>query len=394
MDKSTNLSELNVQETALENSAITRGIRSTSDGLLCSVQWSDIEAGCDGVRVVLTQPDGKEKTVFERTDEGSQEGNAALFGLCDTDLKVVVVNGLEETSIEAIDPEFKAAAKALAKESKGYVSVIATGDDAVAALEEHIEGEELCQRVIFAGPKGKVNEVDLTSLDLKEGRMLSGLVFWGDRLCLLVADACAGADVAVVDLSAKDKTPQALLTRGAQRFALNAAFPAACATPEGLLLGSAALNDSSMMLGDWGAELILLMQDRWDLLVGHPRFSPEGLKVPTAVQGPGFGESENCAIQAITTQSSGKKTTTYAVVQGFDGEVMDDRTAIIPDFLEYRDKARLFVSTDLVDWSEIEISLPEDCGAVTCIAGTATGLAIGHEGAGADGKPITYITLK
>lgn len=394
MDKSINLSELDEQEAALESSAITRGLRSTSDGLLCSVQWSDIEAGCDGIRVVLTQSDGKEKTVFERTSEGSQEGNAALFGLCDTDLKVVVMNGLDETSIEAIDPEFKAAAKALAKESKGYVSVIATSDDTVAALEEHIEDEELCQRVIFAATNGKVNEVDLTSLELNEGRMLSGLVFWDGRLCLLVADACAGADVVAVDLSAKKQTPQALLTRGAQRFALDAAFPAACATSDGLLLGSAALNDSSMMLGNWGAELILLMQDRWDLLVGHPRFSPDGLKVPAAMQGPGFDISQNCAIQALATYSSGKKTTTYAVVQAFDGEVMDDRTAIIPDFLEYRGEARLFVSTDLMEWSEIEISLPEDCGAVTCVAGTATGLAIGHERSGPDGSPVTYITLK
>ncbi|WP_372884152.1 hypothetical protein [Shimia sp.] len=402
VNKSDNFNELGEDFAARAETVIMRGLRATPEGLLCCLQWSapgaDPEGARHGLRVVLRRADGGEETVFDHSEAGLGEaglamGNATLFGLCDRDLGAVVVNGLETTRIEAIDPGLAPAAGALSAACQGYVSALAAQDGTLAVLEEYVADEELCQRLSWAGGDGAVRRADLAALELRAGRMISGLVFWQGRLCLLVADVRAGADVVALDLAEASPAPQPLLARGAHRFALDAAYAAACPTGAGLLLGSAALNDSSVMLGNWGGEMLLLMPEGWDLLVGQPRFSPDGLKVPASMQGPGFDAAVNCAVQAIAAPADAEGGPVYALVQDFAGETIDDRAAIIADFREYRGRARLFVSRDLGEWSAVEMALPVTCGAVTSLAVTPEGLAVGHEGPGRAGLPLTLVAV-
>jgi hypothetical protein len=43
--------------------------------------------------------------------------------------------------------------------------------------------------------------------------------------------------------------------------------------------------------------------DSWDLIVGAPKFTPDGLKVPLSVMGAGFDDSHNCTLQFMTVHN-------------------------------------------------------------------------------------------
>ncbi|MBD1833393.1 hypothetical protein H6F61_12055 [Cyanobacteria bacterium FACHB-472] len=43
--------------------------------------------------------------------------------------------------------------------------------------------------------------------------------------------------------------------------------------------------------------------DSWDLIVGTPKFTPDGLKVPLSVMGAGFDDSHNCTLQFMTVHN-------------------------------------------------------------------------------------------
>lgn len=95
-----------------------------------------------------------------------------------------------------------------------------------------------------------------------------------------------------------------VLTDGAGRFTHN---PAAVTMQEfngALLVGTGIPGfgqDGDNDIGPCAAELLRVHADAsWDLLVGEPRFSAEGLKVPLSMMGPGFGNPYNLAILAMT----------------------------------------------------------------------------------------------
>ena len=67
--------------------------------------------------------------------------------------------------------------------------------------------------------------------------------------------------------------------------------------------------DQDNDVGPSAAELIRVRADKtWDLIMGEPRFSPDGLKIPHSAMGPGFDNPYNSVIRAMTTH----KGTLYA----------------------------------------------------------------------------------
>ncbi len=62
-------------------------------------------------------------------------------------------------------------------------------------------------------------------------------------------------------------------------------------------LGMDMAND----IGPAAAELIRLdPDDSWEIIAGEPRFTPDGLKVPLSLMGPGFDEPENSVFWSMT----------------------------------------------------------------------------------------------
>ena len=100
--------------------------------------------------------------------------------------------------------------------------------------------------------------------------------------------------------NARGKPPyrwQPVLRDGAGRYNLNALAPALTVFQGALYIATGLPGlgyDSANDVGPAAAELLrVYADDRWELVVGEPRFSPAGLKVPFAVQGPGFDDFYN-----------------------------------------------------------------------------------------------------
>jgi hypothetical protein len=96
-----------------------------------------------------------------------------------------------------------------------------------------------------------------------------------------------------------------VLTRGAWRHNLNEI--AAVMTELGgfLYVGSGIPGlgyDKANDVGPAAAEIVRVgPDDHWDLVVGAPRFTPDGWMVPTSGFGPGFGDPDNSTIWAMAT---------------------------------------------------------------------------------------------
>jgi len=100
--------------------------------------------------------------------------------------------------------------------------------------------------------------------------------------------------------NARGKPPyrwQPVLRDGAGRYNLNALAPALTVFQGALYIATGLPGlgyDSANNVGPAAAELLrVYSDDRWELVVGEPRFSPTGLKVPFAVRGPGFDDFYN-----------------------------------------------------------------------------------------------------
>lgn len=115
-----------------------------------------------------------------------------------------------------------------------------------------------------------------------------------------------------------------------------------------------------------GAELIRLRADgSWDLIVGAPRFTPEGLKVPLGALGPGFGDATQVAVTALAVHDG----RLYAGTR--QTRPRPDRTPA---------GAALWSSADGFDWTPHHAAA--DAGEAGCIAvdslcSTPEGLVIG-----------------
>lgn len=90
-----------------------------------------------------------------------------------------------------------------------------------------------------------------------------------------------------------------VLVDGAGRYCLNETAIAMAVFKDALYVGSGLPGlgyDKANDVGPAAAELLRIYpDDDWDLVVGSPRFTPKGLKVPLAAMGPGFDDFYNSA---------------------------------------------------------------------------------------------------
>jgi hypothetical protein len=94
-----------------------------------------------------------------------------------------------------------------------------------------------------------------------------------------------------------------VITQGAGRYNLNEVATTMAAFGDAVYVGSGIPGlgyDKAHDVGPAAAELIRIdADDRWELIVGSPRFSPNGLKLPLSLQEPGFDDPENSALWAM-----------------------------------------------------------------------------------------------
>ena len=94
-----------------------------------------------------------------------------------------------------------------------------------------------------------------------------------------------------------------VLTRGAWRFNVNETVAAMTVFNGALYVGSGLPGlgyDKAHDVGPAAAELIRVWpDDTWELLVGASRFTPDGLRVPASLRGPGFDDPDNSAMWAM-----------------------------------------------------------------------------------------------
>jgi hypothetical protein len=94
-----------------------------------------------------------------------------------------------------------------------------------------------------------------------------------------------------------------VLSKGAYRYAINAQVFHLTPFQGCLYVASGMPNAEALTVKDFyadGFELLRLYPDGdWDLLIGTPKFTPQGLKVPLSAVGPGFDDSFNRTVQAL-----------------------------------------------------------------------------------------------
>ncbi len=234
--------------------------------------------------------------------------------------------------------------------------------------------------------------VPMAGLGLTTVRAITALATLAPWVFLAVSDPVAGFEVYRCDLGDVSGGFERVIEGGAQRFALNGAVSAVAATPGGLLLGTAPLAHGANPVGNWGPELLMLDGDgKWDLIIGQPRFSPDGLRIPASGLGPGLGQGQNAAIKAIAHAQIDGRAVTCVVVQEFSGKPAKMRATAAYDPRDYAGPIVIHLSQDMDRWTRIAAQLPEKCGSVSAVALARGGLLIGHEAFGADGVSTSFV---
>lgn len=150
-----------------------------------------------------------------------------------------------------------------------------------------------------------------------------------------------------------------VISKGALRYTLNQAVISMAVFDGALYLGTGSPSTNEQYAE--AAELIRVYPDNnWDVVVGSPRFSPYGLKVPMAAMGPGFDNRNNIAITAMAVYEGRIYATTCN--SAHSNNVLSDSQC-------------LWRSSDGDEWSAVATNAPESM-IVKAIIPTAKNLLI------------------
>ena len=98
-----------------------------------------------------------------------------------------------------------------------------------------------------------------------------------------------------------------IITKGAYRYSLNQQVSSMAVFHDSLYIASGitkSKNDYFDNLYQCGFELIRVYADGdWDLILGTPKFTPKGLKVPLAIMGAGFDNPDNQEVQFLVVHN-------------------------------------------------------------------------------------------
>jgi hypothetical protein len=279
---------------------------------------------------------------------------------------------------------------------QGLADVVSFGDDIWALVGDPLQpgtAQSLLHLDLKALDRPYLHDVPLTALRLGGGRWITAMATVNGYVYAGVCDPLAGFDLYRLDATEPEAGFASVLTGGAHRFALNAAISAMEVRGDALLIGTAALASGVDPVGQWGPELLLIdADDSWDLVIGQPRFTPDGMRFPASNLLPGLGRLDNAAIRAIATGYIDGEAVTCIAVQDHAGPSAADRRLVGPEDLHsYSGEVRLYLSRDLEEWSPLEVSMPAGSGAVTALAVSASGVLVGHESLSPDEVPATFV---
>lgn len=132
---------------------------------------------------------------------------------------------------------------------------------------------------------------------------VSGLVAFNHQLYAATVNAERGFQVWKTQTTAPlPHHWQPVLVQGAYRYSLNRQIGAMAVFKQHLYVASQVPEPRKIptLLDDTASELIRIdSDDHWQLIVGVPRFSPQGLKVPLAVLSSGFDDPQTWGFQCL-----------------------------------------------------------------------------------------------
>lgn len=142
--------------------------------------------------------------------------------------------------------------------------------------------------------------LDFPGITDPQWQMIQGITVLNEHIYVAVADSRCGFHLWKTHASGNPAWEK-VLEQGALRYTRNKGLSAMTVFQDNLYLATDAPLVWEKGTEAPSAEIIKVFQDgRWDLIVGEPRFSPVGLKVPLAVMGPGFDENANTSITGLS----------------------------------------------------------------------------------------------
>lgn len=206
------------------------------------------------------------------------------------------------------------------------------------------------------------------------------LAVFGGHLYAGLGNPLAGFSlwrVAPGGLTAEGAAWEMVLQRGAWRFNHNPLPLRMCVFDGALYLGTGIQGlgrDEQNDVGPCAAELIRVNSDgTWDLIMGEPRFTPDGMKVPLSAKAPGFSDGCNGAILSMAVLEG----TLFVGTGNWRSLAMAGSRASEP----IRGGFELWASADGTTWSRVlqgGRGKPASTGAASLCA-TPAGLYVGIE---------------
>ncbi len=149
---------------------------------------------------------------------------------------------------------------------------------------------------------------------------ISHTIVFNNFLCAATENLTQGFQIGKMQIDASTLPSwEPLLTKGAYRYSLNQKVYSMAVFQDNLYVASGIANLSSQDTpppSPCGFELTRLYPEGdWDLIVGTPKFTPDGLKVPLSAMGAGFDEPYNQRIQSLVVH----KDHIYLCFEHWDG---------------------------------------------------------------------------
>lgn len=180
---------------------------------------------------------------------------------------------------------------------QGKLFTAPTGAIEGGKLNRNFAGE--CMVYVSEDPaKGKWSRAMEPGFGDASDNSISRLMVFNDYLYASAGNPERGFQIWKTDARGTPPyTWQPVLMEGAFRYNLNETAPTMAVFNEGLYISTGLPGlgyDSANDVGPAAAEILRLNpDDTWDLVMGSPRFTPDGLKVPFSAMGPGFDDFYN-----------------------------------------------------------------------------------------------------
>jgi len=234
--------------------------------------------------------------------------------------------------------------------------LVTAGLPAGGAADDGLAGRVLARRA--PGAEGWT-ALSAPGLGDAENTGISALAVHGGRLYAATVNHRIGFQLWSLGAPGEDWVQH--LREGATRFAMNPAVGCMVSRDDALWIGTAMPVAPDVPGIEWPpAEVIVLYDDgEWELVAGEPRFTPQGLRTPLSLYGPGFDDPAATVVGAMAVQG---------------GEIV----------LGTGPAAWLWSSADEETWTEADLGAEEEgvaaLGGVTAMAAGGDGLWIAAGG--------------